>query len=172
MSWDLKTALEQLSGQLERLGVEHATAPDACVVTLPGTRKLKTTCVLKPAADSLRVEAFVCRAPEDDPAAVHEWLLQRNRRVFGVAYALDRDGDIYLVGQLPATLDDGDLDRLLGQVLEQADGDFNLILERGFAESIRREWRWRVAHGEPTRNLEQFRHLAPDDLDVGDGAED
>ncbi|WP_448851678.1 YbjN domain-containing protein [Corynebacterium sp. 335C] len=163
MSWDRNEALKGLSAQLDGLGVEHATAPDACVVTLPGTRKLKTTCVLRPAPDSLRVEAFVCRAPEDDPAAVHEWLLQRNRRMFGVGYALDHDGDVYLVGQLPARLGDADLDRLLGQVLEAADGDFNPILERGFAESIRKEWRWRIDHGESTRNLEQFRHLAPDD---------
>lgn len=174
MTWDLQTALNDLAGRLEALGADCATAPDAVVVTLPGTRKLKTTCVLQPSPDCLRVEAFVCRHPEDDPGAVHQWLLQRNRRLFGVAYALDHDGDIYLVGHLPADLSDEDLSRLLGSVLETADDDFNRILERGFGESIRKEWKWRLDHGESTRNLEAFRHLAPDAREGsgGDGGGD
>lgn len=151
-----------LSAQLDRMGVEHRVVEKSAVVVLPGTRKLKTVCLLTPAPDSLRVEAFVCRRPEEAHAEVHEWLLQRNRRLFGVAYTVDAQGDIYLVGQVPAELADGDLDRLLGQVLEAADGDFNKILERGFASSIKKEWKWRTERGESLANLEQFRHLSDD----------
>ena len=136
-----------------------ATLLTALVLVLPGTRKLKTVCLLTPAPDSLRIEAFVCRNPEENHAGVHEWLLQRNRRLFGIAYTVDAQGDIYLVGQLPPSLADDDLDRLLGQVLEAADGDFNKILERGFSTSIKREWEWRVDRGESLANLQQFRHL-------------
>ncbi|MCG7439322.1 YbjN domain-containing protein [Corynebacterium freneyi] len=142
------------------MGVEHKTAEQSAIVVLPGTRKLKTVCLLTPAPDSLRVEAFVCRNPEENHAGVHEWLLQRNRRLFGIAYTVDAQGDIYLVGQLPPALSDEDLDRVLGQVLEASDGDFNKILERGFSTSIKREWEWRVDRGESLANLEQFRHLA------------
>ena len=28
---------------------------------------------------------------------------------------------------------------------------------------MRKEWAWRVSRGEPTRNLEAFRHLLEDD---------
>lgn len=154
--------LSGLSAQLDRIGVEHKVVESTVVVVLPGTRKLKTVCLLTPAPDSLRVEAFVCRRPEENHAAVHEWLLQRNRRLFGVAYTVDAQGDIYLVGQLPASLADGDLDRLLGQVLEASDGDFNKILERGFASSIKREWKWRTDRGESLANLRQFSHMAED----------
>jgi len=42
-------------------------------------------------------------------------------------------------------------------VLTYADESFNTILELGFATSIRREWEWRRARGESTRNLEAFR---------------
>lgn len=163
-------ALAALSAQLTRMGVEHALADPAVVVTLPGTRKLKTVVGLVPGRDSLRVEAFVCRRPEEHAEAVHRLLLRRNGRMFGVGYAVDARGDIYLVGQLPARLADEDLDRLLGQVLEAADGDFNLILERGFASSIRREWAWRVDRGESLANLAAFRHLI-DDAAAGDGGD-
>lgn len=152
--------LTALTAQLDRMGVEHKTAEQSAIVVLPGTRKLKTVCLLTPASDSLRVEAFVCRNPEENHAGVHEWLLQRNRRLFGIAYTVDAQGDIYLVGQLPPALSDEDLDRVLGQVLEASDGDFNKILERGFSTSIKREWEWRVDRGESLANLEQFRHLA------------
>ncbi|MDK8768076.1 YbjN domain-containing protein [Corynebacterium freneyi] len=152
--------LAALTAQLDRMGVEHKTAEQSAIVVLPGTRKLKTVCLLTPAPDSLRVEAFVCRNPEENHAGVHEWLLQRNRRLFGIAYTVDAQGDIYLVGQLPPALSDEDLDRVLGQVLEASDGDFNKILERGFSTSIKREWEWRVDRGESLANLEQFRHLA------------
>lgn len=164
-----KARLESLSAQLEGLEVEHQVFKDAVVVELPGTKKLKTTVLLVPSADSLRVEAFVARSPEENVPGVHEWLLQRNRRMFGIAYTVDLRGDIYLVGQLPAKLEDADLDRLLGQLLESADGDFNSILELGFSTSIRKEWEWRTDRGESVANLQQFRHLAEKkDTDSGD----
>ncbi|MDO5030890.1 MAG: YbjN domain-containing protein [Corynebacterium sp.] len=159
MSTDMQSQLKALGEQLERLGVEYGIADNAAVVVLPGKKKLKTVAGLIPSPDSLRVEAFVCRAVEENHEAVYKWLLQRNRRLFGIAYTIDAAGDIYLVGQLPAELSDEDLDRLLGQLLETADGDFNHILERGFASAIKREWQWRVDRGENLANLEQFRHM-------------
>ena len=52
-----------------------------------------------------------------------------------------------------------ELDRVLGQVVEAADGDFNTLLEIGFAGAIQREWDWRVSRGESLANLQAFRHL-------------
>lgn len=130
------------------------------VVELPGERKLKTTCLLTVGQHGVRVEAFVCRHPDENIDGVHKWLLRRNRRLYGVHYTIDRIGDIYLVGRVSSHAVDGDeLDRVLGQVLEAADGDFNTLLELGFAESIRREWKWRVSRGESLKNLEAFEHL-------------
>ena len=48
-------------------------------------------------------------------------------------------------------------------MLEAADGDFNTLLELGFAASIRREWDWRVSRGESLANLRAFAHLAEPD---------
>lgn len=74
------------------------------VVKLPGTRKLSTTCSLIVGAHSLSLNAFVIRHPDENDAAVHRWLLERNLRLFGVSYAIDRLGDIYLVGRLPLSV--------------------------------------------------------------------
>ena len=70
MSTDIQVQLKSLGEQLERLGVEHGLADNAAVVVLPGKKKLKTVVGLIPAPDSLRVEAFVCRAVEDRKAHV------------------------------------------------------------------------------------------------------
>lgn len=131
-------------------------------VTLPGTKKLQTNCWLVVTPHALLVEAFVCRRPDENHEAVYRWLLQRNARLYGVHYTLDDSGDIHLVGRLGLhAVDDDELDRVLGQVLEAADGDFNTLLELGFATSIRREWAWRESRGESLANLRAFRHLVP-----------
>ncbi|TXS52665.1 YbjN domain-containing protein [Streptomyces sp. t39] len=134
--------------------------PGTYVVQLPGTRKLSTTCSLRVGRHSLSVNAFVIRHPDENDAAVHRWLLERNLKLYGVSYAVDRLGDIYLVGRLPlSVVTPEELDRLLGTILEAADGAFNTLLELGFESAIRREYAWRVSRGESTRNLDAFAHL-------------
>ncbi|MDX3853321.1 YbjN domain-containing protein [Streptomyces sp. AK02-01A] len=130
------------------------------VVTLPGTRKLSTTCSLLVGRHALSVNAFVIRHPDENAEAVHRWLLERNLKLYGVSYAVDRLGDIYLTGKLPlSAVTEEEIDRLLGSVLEAADGSFNTLLELGFASAIRKEYAWRVSRGESTRNLDAFAHL-------------
>jgi hypothetical protein len=86
--------------------------------------------------------------------------LRRNAKLYGVHYTIDRSGDIYLVGKFGLdTISAEELDKILGQVLEAADGDFNTLLEIGFATSIQREWDWRVSRGESLANLQAFKHL-------------
>lgn len=141
------------------------------VVTLPGTRKLSTTCSLVVGRHALSVNAFVVRRPDENHAEVHRWLLERNTRLYGVAYAVDRLGDIYLVGKLPlGSVTPGEIDRVLGTVLEHADGSFNTLLEMGFASAIRKEYAWRTARGESTRNLDAFAHLTRPSSERSPGA--
>lgn len=155
---------EIVRGTLEASGldwVEHR--PGVFEVDLPGEHKLKTTCRLEVGRHALAVHAFVARNPDENHATVYRWLLERNLRLFGVAFAVDASGDIYLDGRLPLrAVTAAELDRLLGSVLTYADESFNTILELGFATSIRKEWEWRESRGEPTGNLDAFRHLRPD----------
>ncbi|MFF0790887.1 YbjN domain-containing protein [Streptomyces spiralis] len=134
--------------------------PGNYVVRLPGTHKLSTTVSFLVGRHSLSLNAFVVRHPDENEAGVHRWLLERNLKMYGVAYAVDRLGDVYVTARLPlASVTAEEIDRLLGQILQAADGAFNTLLELGFASAIRREYAWRVSRGESTRNLEAFTHL-------------
>jgi hypothetical protein len=134
------------------------TAEGVFDVVLPGQRKLQTPVRLEVGPHALSVHAFVCRRPDENFEAVYRWLLERNLRMFGVAFALDPLGDIFLDARLPlSVVTPEEIDRLLGSVLTYADESFNQILELGFASSIRKEWEWRIAKGESTANLEAFR---------------
>jgi uncharacterized phage protein gp47/JayE len=150
-----------ITAALAELEVEHHRRDTGqFLVTLAGTNRLQTHCWLLAREHALVVQAFVCRQPDEEHERVYRFMLQRNARLYGVHYALDRVGDIHLLGRLPLhAVSTAELDRVLGQVLEAADGDFNTLLELGFASSIRREHAWRTAHGESTANLRAFEHL-------------
>ncbi|WP_025273487.1 YbjN domain-containing protein [Haloglycomyces albus] len=156
---------ERLTEALDDMGVEWTKQPEVngVTVSLPGSRKLSTDCSLVVEDHALRIEAFVSRCPEENAAAVTAELLRRNGRLFAVAFAIDEVGDIHLVGRLPlSSINTEDLDSVLGSVLEASDATFNVILELGFASSIRHEWQWRLDRGESTANLRAFEHLRPD----------
>jgi hypothetical protein len=137
-------------------------------LSLPGEKKLQTPCRLDVGPHALGVHAFVCRNPDENHQGVYRWLLERNLRMYAVAFAVDHLGDIYLDARLPlAAVTPDELDRLLGSVLEYADSAFNTLLELGFATSIRKEWEWRISRGESTRNLEAFRGWLESDSTPG-----
>ncbi|MER6381651.1 YbjN domain-containing protein [Streptomyces sp. NPDC001250] len=158
---DVEKVAQVIEGVLKDAELEwESPEPANYVVRLPGTRKLSTTVSLLVGRHSLSLNAFVVRHPDENEAGVHRWLLERNLKLYGVSYAVDRLGDIYVTARLPlASVTPDEIDRLLGQVLEAADGAFNTLLEMGFASSIRKEYAWRVSRGESTRNLDAFRHL-------------
>ncbi|GAA0505434.1 hypothetical protein GCM10011581_32550 [Saccharopolyspora subtropica] len=154
-----------IKSTLDANGLDYAVrGPGRFFVTLPGSKKLQTNCWLIVAEHALVVEAFVCRQPDEAHQDVYRFLLRRNAKLYGVHYTLDRNGDIYLVGRIGLhAVTPEELDRVLGQVLEAADGDFNTLLELGFATAIRREWGWREARGESLANLQPFRQLVERD---------
>jgi putative sensory transduction regulator len=143
--------------------IEHREiSPGVFTLALPGEKKLETPCRLDVGPHALGVHAFVCRNPDENHETVYRWLLERNLRMYAVAFAVDTLGDIYLDARLPlSSVSPDELDKLIGSVLSYADGSFNTILELGFASSIRKEWEWRKLRGESTANLEAFRGLEP-----------
>lgn len=135
--------------------------PMTFVAILPGEHRLKTNVSIVVGTYSVSINAFIVRNPDENHEAVYRWLLKRNRRMFGVSYAIDHLGDVYLVGKIALTaIDSTQLDRLLGTILENSDGAFDYLLELGFRSAIQREWQWRLSRGESTRNLAAFEHLA------------
>ncbi len=156
---DREQVVAAVRDHLTQSGIDHdELAEGVFSLRLPGERKLEVAVRLDVGPHALGVHAFVCRRPDENLEGVYRWLLERNLRLFGMAFALDHHGDIYLDGRLPlSAVDEDELDRLLGAVLTYADESFNTILELGFHTSIRREYEWRIARGESTRNLEAFR---------------
>ena len=159
LSPEREAALAALREVFEAGELEYdEISPTSLMVELPGEKKLKTPCRFDVGRHALEVHAFVCRKPDENFEGVYRWLLERNMKMYAVSFGLDSMGDIYLDARLPlAAASTEEIDRLLGSVLEYADGSFNTILELGFASSIRKEWEWRVSRGEPIRNLEAFR---------------
>jgi hypothetical protein len=159
---DAGTRLDRILGDL---GVSYESPqPGAFLVRLEGQHKLVTMTWLIADAHSLQVEAFFCRQPDENHAEFYKFLLERGSRMFGIHFALDPVGDVHLVGRLPlATITPDEIDRLLGCVLTYSDENFDQALMIGFADSIRREYAWRVKRGESLANLRAFTRLTDQD---------
>lgn len=137
------------------------TDPGSFLVKLPGTHKLATMTWLVIGDHSLQVEAFFCRKPDESQEKLYRWLLERNAKMYAVAFSLDNHGDVYIVGKLPlSSVEPDELDRILGAVMTYSDEWFDLALEIGFRSSIEREWDWRVKRGESLANLQAFARFA------------
>ncbi|MFV0534650.1 MAG: YbjN domain-containing protein [Cumulibacter sp.] len=161
MTSDMTRAAEVIATTLAELELEHQRlADDHFVAELPGTRRLKTTCHLKLSPHSMQISAFVMRHPDEAFEDLWAYLLTKNARSYTVSWAIDKVGDVYLMGRLPlVAVTAEEVDRVLGTVLQQADDNFNPMLEIGFRTAIAREWKWRISRGEPTNNLAAFRNL-------------
>lgn len=158
---DIASAIKVVETFLHEHSLEYEFInATSLAVVVPGEKKLKTTASFTFGDTALTVNAFVIRRPDENEINVFRWLLERNRRMYGLAYSIDHLGDIYLSGRfaLP-TLDAAELDRIFGAISEYSDGAFNTLLELGFASAIQREWKWRSQAGLSTDNLAAFAHL-------------
>ncbi|KQY58412.1 hypothetical protein ASD11_01740 [Aeromicrobium sp. Root495] len=161
---DPRETILQVVRESELDHVEHGS--NVIEVDLPGVRKLKTTVRLEIGRHAVGIHAFVARNPDENHEGVYRWLLEKNLKLFGVAFAIDAAGDIYLDGRIPLhAVTPEEVDRILGSVLTYSDESFNTILQLGFATSIRKEWEWRESRGESTRNLDAFQNLRPASTD-------
>ena len=171
MERENSAAADVLGGILDGLGLSYEhQPPGAYLVRLDGEHKLATMTWLIAGDHSLQVEAFFCRQPDEDHARFYRFLLERSGRMFGVHFALDPAGDVYLVGRLPlASVSTAEVDRILGCVLTYSDENFDQALMLGFASSIRKEYAWRVKRGESLANLRAFARLADPEHDWASG---
>ena len=170
-------AASEIESALAGLGLAaESPQPGSYLVRLEGQHKLATMTWLIVGAHSLHVEAFFCRQPDEDHARFYRFLLERNGRMYGVHFAVDSTGDVYLVGRLPlSSVTADEIDRVLGCVLTYSDENFNPALSIGFASSIRKEWAWRLKRGESLANLRAFARFAgpvPGEADAGTSGPD
>ena len=147
----LDPARRRVLDELVQHGLEELELPfervqeGVFLVTLAGEHKLATVTWLVLQDYSLLVEAFFMRKPAENEGGTYGFLLGRNARSYGVHFAIDRLGDVYLTGRVPlAALSVDELDRVLGCVRTYADENFDPALKLGFAGAIRREQAWRA----------------------------
>lgn len=151
---------QTIANFLQSEEIDFEQEGDSFLITLKGEKKLQTHCALIVGDHSLSINAFVIRKPDENEERVHHWCMSKNASMYGLAFAINQLGDIYLVGRLPLdAVNAKELDRILGSVLQYSDSSFNPLLEIGFANAIRREWAWRLSRGESLSNLEAFAHL-------------
>ena len=172
---EVSGAYRSVVSYLEQTGIAHeAGARDGEIVAeLPGEKKLKTVVSLVVSDTALSAVAFVIRNPDENHAEVYRYLLTKNLRLPGAAYAIDKAGDVYVTARLPlAAIDDDALDALMGVILDAADSHFNELLALGFLSSMKKEWQWRIDRGESLRNLAAFRRLLEQETGIAppDGA--
>jgi hypothetical protein len=163
------TPAEALASAVSSLDLSYESPrPGAYLVRLPGQHKLATMTWLIAGTHSLHVEAFFCRQPDENHAEFYRFLLERNARMYGVHFALDPVGDVYLAGRLPLdSISADEVDRVLGCVLSYADETFDQALMLGFATAIKKEYAWRVKRGESLANLQAFSRLTVASRDGG-----
>ena len=154
------SVLHTIADFLQSEGIDFELEGNTFLITLKGEKKLQIHCALIVGDHSLSINAFVIRKPDENEDQVHHWCMSKNAAMYGLAFAINQLGDIYLVGRLPLEVVTAtEIDRILGSVLQYSDSSFNPLLEIGFANAIRREWAWRLSRGESLANLEAFAHL-------------
>jgi hypothetical protein len=103
-------------------------------VRMRGEEKEFTTVWLTLGQRTLRYEAYVMPAPEENIEAVFENLLRRNERLIGLHFAIGVEDAVFLRGDLPlVALSEDELDRVIGSLYATAEQCFQGLLRIGFA---------------------------------------
>lgn len=86
---------------------------------------------------SLFVETYFMPAPEQQQAAVYEYLLRRNLRLFGMNFAIGNEDAVYLTAEIHADdVTDVELDRLLGTAYVETEQSFRPAMRLGFGSKF------------------------------------
>ena len=146
MSWLARTEIDGvIRHTLEDRNIAFARVGNSGYdIRLENTKHLASAVRLLVGDQSLLVEAFFVRRPEENAEQFYRFLLERNGRMYGVHFAIDAKGDVYLIGRLPLiAVTPDEIGRLLGCVVAYADDSYEAAQKLGLADGIRREWDWR-----------------------------
>lgn len=103
------------------------------VVRVPTERRGPFAVGLRVGERTLNAEAFFMRAPDRHHGTVYRRLLAKNMGPGRWRFAVDDDGDLFMVLRTPlAALTAGDLDEMLGELSVTVDESFDGIMRLGF----------------------------------------
>lgn len=107
-------------------------------VRLAGEHKEHITIWLHLGERTLRYEAYVMPAAEEQHEVLYEMLLRYNERLVGVHFAIGVEDAVFARGDLPLrALDHGELDRVVGSLYAAVDGHFDALMRVGYATRYR-----------------------------------
>ena len=87
---------------------------------------------------TLHYETYVMPAPEENHADFYAHLLRRNLKLYGAAFAIGDEEAVFLVGQLDnRSVDEDELDRVLGSMFAWVEQFFRPALRIGFASRFK-----------------------------------
>jgi hypothetical protein len=103
-------------------------------VRMRGEEKEFITVWLTLGQRTLRYEAYVMPAPEENAELLYENLLRRNQNLVGHHFAIGIEDAVFLRGDLPlAALTESELDRVVGSLYASTEQCFQGLLRIGFA---------------------------------------
>lgn len=106
-------------------------------IRLRGEAKAHFSALLTLDQRTLRYESFLMPAPEENHAQLHEHLLRRNRKLYGLALTIGEEDGIFLVGQLDVRfVDEAELDRILGSLYACTEQFFGPAVRIGYASRL------------------------------------
>jgi hypothetical protein len=106
-------------------------------VRLKGDEKEHITVWFTLGQRTLRYEAHVLPAPQENVAQVYELALRRNDRLVGAHFAIGVEDALFLRGELPLTaLNEAELDRIIGSLYQYVESSFTALLRLAFASKF------------------------------------
>jgi hypothetical protein len=106
-------------------------------VRLRGEEKEHITIWLTLGQRTLRYEAYVLPAPQENVAAVYEMALRRNDRLVGAHFAIGVEDALFLRGEVPlAWLNEAELDRIVGSLFSYTEQAFPSLVRLAFASKF------------------------------------
>ncbi|MHB8464400.1 MAG: YbjN domain-containing protein [Acidimicrobiales bacterium] len=109
------------------------------LIRLRGEEKDVITVWLTLGERTLQYETAFMPAPEENAAAVYEYLLRLNARLYGMRFAIGDEDAIYLRGQIPLrAVDVEELDHIIGASYAYTEQYFRAALSLGFASRYSR----------------------------------
>jgi len=108
-------------------------------VRLRGDEKEHITVWLTLGQRTLRYEAYVMPAPQENVVQVYEMALRRNEKLVGAHFAIGVEDALFLRGELPVVAVCADeVDRIVGSIYAYTEQSFPSLIRLGFASHFAR----------------------------------
>jgi hypothetical protein len=106
-------------------------------VRLKGDEKDHITIWFTLGQRTLRYEAYVLPAPQEHAAEVYELALRRNDKLVGAHFAIGVEDALFLRGELLlASLNEAELDRIIGSLYQYVEQTFPALIRLAFASKF------------------------------------